>query len=184
MSDPIRTVAEYPGAQWLPAAPSAFRRGRAGKPVVKIILHVTDGHPAASGTAQMFAATGCRTSAHFVVGQAGEIIQCVALDDTAMHAHAANGYSVGIEHAARSPREWSPTDPGLPLSERQIEASAALVQWLCDRYQLPRDRSVIQGHAEADPLTDHSDCPTGVAGGFPWERWTSTAPVCEALPPP
>jgi len=173
-----RTVSEYPGAQWLPAAPSAFRKGRGGKPVSKIVLHITDGHAPAIGTASMFATPGCRTSAHFVIGQAGEVIQCVALDDSAQHAHTANGYTVGIEHCARSPKEWGPGDAGLSLSPAQLEASVALVAWLCERFGLPRDRAHVQGHAEADALTDHADCPTGVAGGWPWERWTG-APICK-----
>ncbi|MDE3097341.1 MAG: N-acetylmuramoyl-L-alanine amidase [Chloroflexota bacterium] len=168
----------YPLARWMPAGPRAFRKGALDRKVTKLVLHVTDGHGVAAGTAEMFASPMSRTSAHLVVGQAGEIVQCVSLDDIAYHAHTANPYTVGIEHCARSPRELGPTDPGLPLSELQIAASVQLVEWLCDRYGLPLDRDHVQGHAEADPATDHTDCPTGVAGGWPWERWCSAAAVC------
>lgn len=163
-----------PIERWFPAASSAFRRGSPGRVVTKIVLHITDGHGIAEDTAEMFAIPGQRASAHFVVGQDGTTIQTVHLDDIAYHAHTANAYTVGIEHCARSPHELSTDDPGLPLSEPQIVASVRLVAWLCDRYGLPRDRAHIQGHAEADPTTTHTDCPTGVAGGFPWERWTAT----------
>lgn len=161
----------YPAATVIPAASSAFRKGTPGRVVSKIVLHVTDGHGVAKDTAQMFATPGQRTSAHFVIGQDGAVVQCVGLDDVAYHAHAASATTVGIEHCARSPRELSPTDAGLPLSEAQIAASVALVEWLCALYGLPRDRAHVQGHAEADPQTTHADCPGGVAGGFPWARW-------------
>jgi N-acetyl-anhydromuramyl-L-alanine amidase AmpD len=170
-------LAEYPGALFLAAASSAYRRGPAKRPVSKIICHITDGHGRAINTAAMFATPGCRTSAHFVIGQDGQIIQCVRLDDIAYHAHLANGTSVGIEHCARSPRELSPSDPGMSLTPVQIERSVELVAWLCARYGLPVDREHVQGHAEADPNTDHKDCPAGVADGWPWERWVG-APVC------
>ena len=170
-------VPDYPAAHWNPAARSAFRQGTPGRKVARVVLHITDGHENALPVAQMFATVGARTSAHFVIGQAGEIIQCVALDDIAYHAHAANGYSVGIEHCARSPGELGHDDPGLPLSEAQIAASVQLVAWLCQRYGLPQDRAHVQGHKEADLATDHDDCPTGVAGGWPWERWTPVPPV-------
>jgi len=47
-----------------------------------IVIHCTDGHPAALGVAQMWqqpGASGKHTSAHFVIGQDGEAIQCVPL---------------------------------------------------------------------------------------------------------
>lgn len=164
---------------------TGYRRGVPGRRVSKIVLHVTDGHGSASDTADMFAQPGAKTSAHFVVGQAGEIFQCVPLDDIAYHAHTANGYTIGIEHCARAPKELNGRpgpylhggDPGLPLSEAQIAASVKLVTWLCARYGLAQDRDHIQGHKEADPNTDHDDCPIGVAGGFPWARWCPGAAV-------
>lgn len=169
----------YPTATFLPAARSAFRRGSPRRKVTRIILHITDGQKFAFRTAEMFSTPGCRHSAHFVVGQEGAIYQCVDLDDIAYHAHTANGLSIGIEHCARSPKEWDRSDPGMPLTELQIAASVKLVQWLCDRYGLPLDRAHVMGHKEADPATDHDDCPEGVAGGWPWARWCpdlTTAP--------
>lgn len=180
--DAPRTVAEYPGAQWLPAHPSRVRVGTPGRKVTLIVDHITSGHPEALGTAQMFARAPVPpeepSSAHFVIGQAGEVIQCVALDDIAKHAHDCNGHSIGIEHSAREPGEFGHNDAGLPLSPAQIEASVALHLWLCARLQLPRDAAAIQGHAAADPKTTHKGCPTAVAGGWPWERWIGAPPVC------
>jgi N-acetyl-anhydromuramyl-L-alanine amidase AmpD len=163
-------TAEYPGAKWVPAATSSYRHG-CDRKISRIIMHITDGRSIAENTAAMFGTPGCRTSAHFVIGQDGQVVQCVAIDNIAYHAHKQNAISVGVEHCARSPHEFSPQDPGLPLSEYQIMASVALTRWLCTRFALPMDRGHVLGHAEADPDTDHSDCCEGVAGGWPWYRW-------------
>src|SRR5690349_12694747 len=85
-----------------------------------VVIHCTDGHGVAENTAQMFAKPlggGKHASAHFVIGQDGEVIQCVPLAYAAYHAHAANSHSIGVEHCARTPGELSKTDPGLPPSD-------------------------------------------------------------------
>lgn len=151
---------DYPSATAMPADPSNFHNGRS-VPVSLIVIHCTDGHADPKGTAEMWQTPGHKSSAHFVIGQDGSVIQAVALSDTAWHAHQCNGHSIGIEHAARTPREWGPTDAGMPVTQVQLAASAALSAWLCDRFGLPRTRETIQGHAECDSSTDHADCPTG-----------------------
>lgn len=161
-------IDRYPGATWVPADPSNYRR--AGRPAFsRVIIHITDGRPAAMPVAQMWQVPKHGSSAHFVVGQDGTVLQCVALGDVAWHAHAQNGAGVGIEHCARTPRELSPLDPGLEPSDAQYAASAKLVAWLCDLVGLPRNRFNIQGHAEADPATTHLDCPLG--SGWDWDRY-------------
>jgi N-acetyl-anhydromuramyl-L-alanine amidase AmpD len=140
-----------------------------------VIIHVTDGHGSAEGTAGMFATPrelripAVGTSAHFVVGQAGEVVQSVDLGDVANHCHSVNQVSVGIEHCARTPGEFGIHDPGLPLADAQYKASALLVAWLCRVAGLPIDRAHIQGHAEADPVTTHRKCPLGA--GWSWEKF-------------
>ena len=161
---------EYPLASFVQAHPSNYRKGQPGRRITNIVPHCTDGHGAAKGTAEMFAQRNERAaSAHFVVGQAGEVIQCVRLDDIALHAHDANAFSIGIEHCARTPKELGPNDPGLPPTEAQYLASAQLVAWLCDSLGLPRDRNTIQGHAEIDKKTTHTKCPTGC--GWDWDHY-------------
>lgn len=129
--------------------------------VSRIVMHCTSGGPNAHQTAAYFAsgAEGRHASAHFVVGNDGVIVQCVRLADVAFHAHAANASTIGIENCAHM--------PGLPPSAAQYAASAQLVAWLCDLYGLPRDRAHIVGHAEADPSTTHTGCPT--ADGWQWD---------------
>jgi N-acetylmuramoyl-L-alanine amidase len=52
---------------------------------------------------------------------------------------------------------------GLNPTEAQYCASAALVRWLCDKYQIPMDRQHILGHREA-AHTSHT-CP----GDWDWD---------------
>lgn len=160
--------ADYPGAQWVPADKSNYRAaGRAGFSLV--VIHCTDGRDKALPVAEMWQQPHHGSSAHFVIGQDGTVIQCVRLGDIAWHAHEANSYSVGIEHSARTPKELSADDPGLPPSDEQYAASAQLVAWLCYQHGLSPTRTTILGHAEADKTTDHTLCPNGC--GFNWASY-------------
>lgn len=132
--------------------------------ITGIVIHITDGpQRTALGIANYFRdprdaqGRAVQASAHYVVGQQGEIVQCVRDGDVAFHAHDANGWSIGIEHCANT--------RGMGLTEIQYANSAALVSWLCDRYDIPRSRTTIRGHAEADPKTTHKQCP----GGAKWD---------------
>lgn len=150
----------YPAAIWTPAHASNFRKaGRSG--FSKIVVHCTDGRPDPHAVAQMWQTRDHKSSAHFVVGQEGLIIQSVSVADVAWHAHAMNAISVGIEHCARSPRELGASDPGLPPSEAQLASSARLCAWLCKTGEIKVSRENILGHAECDVATTHADCPTG-----------------------
>jgi N-acetyl-anhydromuramyl-L-alanine amidase AmpD len=160
----------YPKALLVPAHPSNYLTLQPKRSTFdKIVIHCTDGHPDARPVAEMWQREGHGSSAHFVVGQDGTVIQAVDLGDVAYHAHAANRRSVGIEHCARTPGEWRVDDPGLPPSDALYLASARLVAWLCLAAGLPIDRATIQGHAEADPATTHKACPLG--SGWAWDRY-------------
>ena len=126
-----------------------------------IIIHATDGRGDPRATARMWQEPNHHSSAHFVVGLDGTIIQAVRLTDVAFHAHQRNSDSVGIEHCCRTPGELGPNDPGLKPTPIQLRHSAELVRWLCEQRDLPLDRTSIKGHAEADPDTTHADCPEG-----------------------
>jgi N-acetyl-anhydromuramyl-L-alanine amidase AmpD len=110
------------------------------------------------------------SSAHFVIGQEGEIIQSVLIKDIAYHAHRRRTAPAwGSSTAPARPASSSPDDPGLPPSEVQLAASARLVAWLCLRCGLPPTRDVIMGHAEIDEVTTHRKCPTGC--GWDWDSY-------------
>lgn len=153
-------IAEVPGASFVPADPSNYRAGERNTYDL-VVVHVTDGHADAQPVAEMWQQPGHGSSAHLVVGQGGEVLQCVPLRDVAWHAHAANERSVGVEHCARTRGELGPGDPGLAPSSVLYAASAQLVAYLLRAAGLPCDRAHAQGHAECDPATTHADCPTG-----------------------
>jgi N-acetyl-anhydromuramyl-L-alanine amidase AmpD len=151
--------AEYLKARWMPADLSNYRQ--AGRDAYeRIIIHCTDGHANPGPVAAMWQEPHHGSSAHFVIGQDGSVVQAVSLRDVAFHAHLANRASVGIEHCCRTPGELGRDDNGLPPSEALLQAGAQLVAWLCHRAKLPINRQTIMGHAEADKDTTHRGCPT------------------------
>jgi N-acetyl-anhydromuramyl-L-alanine amidase AmpD len=112
------------------------------------------------------------SSAHFVVGSDGEVVQCVAEGDCAYHAgnFGVNQRSIGIEcvgHAA-DPATWTPA-----LLEALVELCAGIVE----RHGVP-----VQRTSAGPGFAGHADVPDpykpghfGGAGGhtdpgkfFPW----------------
>jgi N-acetyl-anhydromuramyl-L-alanine amidase AmpD len=162
-------VKDYPLASWMPAHHTNYKISRPVQAPSMIVIHCTDGHPDARPVAEMWQEPNHGSSAHFVIGQDGAVIQTVRIADTAWHAHGANGVAVGIEHCARTPKEWGASDPGLPPSDALYVASARLVRWLCETLAIKPSRVSIVGHAEADAKTTHRVCPTGC--GWDWPRY-------------
>lgn len=146
---------EYPQANRFVAAHSGnFRATSGARTIERIVIHITDGGANINGTIGWFQNPAAQVSAHYVIGQDGEIVQMVRANDVAWHARSANGTSIGIEHVANT--------RGLNPTPAQMCASAALVTWLCDQFGIAVDRSHILGHSEADPRTTHTGCPNAV----------------------
>jgi N-acetyl-anhydromuramyl-L-alanine amidase AmpD len=197
-------VKDYIPAQWLPS--TNYTRGRS-KAITTIVLHHTDGQPRFDRAVEHLTKPGGQVSAHFVVGRGGEVAQLVRLEDTAWHASGVNSVSVGVEHCARTPGEldrgdrWakltrtqraalldpgapaelldSATDPGLQLTDAQLDASAALVAWLLRRLRLAP--AAVLGHCRV-PGTSHLDCGRDVADGGIWD-WQDYRRRLELLDP-
>src|SRR5262249_32449618 len=151
--------------------PTANYRGVSGtRQINRVVIHITDGSGKINGTIDWFKNTDQRNSkgkkiyasAHYIVGRDGEVVQMVRNNDIAGHASSANNDSIGIEHEARSAGERGRNDKGLMPTEEEYCASAALVNWLCNEFNLPMDRQHIVGHNEASPRDGHTDCPDGV----------------------
>lgn len=152
---------EYPRAsRFVPAADGNFGPQHHRRRVRRVVIHITDGGPRIGGTISHFRNPQARVSAHYVVGQDGEVVQMVRNNDMAYHANGANGNSIGIEHVANR--------RGLMPTEAEYCASAALVRWLCAQYGLPLDRAHIMGHAEADRGTRHPSCPSAA---WDWDHY-------------
>ena len=160
------TTAEYPGTSRVAPAPG-FRAMAQPRAIQRIVIHITDG-PTTRSAVNTFISPTARVSAHYLVGQDGEVVQFVAENDIAWHANGANGDSIGIEHVAiqRGGVTYGSTYfPEMFPTDVQYEASAALVSYLCDKYGIPADRAHVLGHAEADTQTTHTSCP----GGANWD---------------
>jgi hypothetical protein len=135
---------------------SPFHSSRNGSPIRKIVLHCTEA--SLSSTLEIFTEdTDRQVSAHYVIDRDGSIIQMVSDSDRANHARGANQDSIGIEHVGRD------TDT---LTTEQGHASASLIRWLLQQYNIPK--SQVYGHDFA-PGYDRSDggtsCPDLLFGG-------------------
>ena len=152
--------ADYRGAVWRPAHRSNYtNRNRGAKQIDMVIIHVAQG--SYSGTISWFQYGGSDVSAHYVVGQKGQVAQCVRNEDIAWHAGnwEYNKKSIGIEHAgyAGDPDTWT---------NRLYRSSAKLSAYLSKRYNIPVDRRHFIGHREV-PGVDKT-CPGSY---FNWEKY-------------
>jgi|JI10StandDraft_1071094.scaffolds.fasta_scaffold00795_31 N-acetyl-anhydromuramyl-L-alanine amidase AmpD len=166
---------EYSGARrYVEARAGHFRVPATPRTIDRIVIHITDG-TSTNGTVGWFrsASNTQRTSAHYVIGQDGEVVQMVRHANIAHHATTANRRSIGIEHVALSPAESrrlrarGRNVAALLPTEEQYRASARLVAWLCCEFAIPVDREHIIGHSEAAQTT-HSDCPNSV---WDWDAY-------------
>ena len=157
----------YSLATWAPSP--NYTRGRSGTAVDLLTIHHTDGQERSDRAIAHLrnAEANKRVSAHFLVGQVGDVYQLVDTEDTAWHCSGWNKRSVGIEHVARTPGELGQDDPGLPLTAVQLKASAKLVAWLLHELKLPIE--AVVPHC-ISPTTTHKDCGRDVSNGgiWPW----------------
>lgn len=134
--------AEYSGARYRQARFYTPGRSRA---VDMIVIHTTGGRY--NGTISWFQDPNNtkKTSAHYVIQSSdGEITQMVKERDTAHHVRGYNSRSIGIEHEAFiAESRW--------YTDAMYRSSAALVRYLCNKYNIPMDRTHIRGHLELDP---------------------------------
>jgi hypothetical protein len=176
---------DYPLATRFVAA-KYYRKSTSPRAIGRVVIHITDGGSRIDGTLHWFQnpvnadGTVRKVSAHYIVGQNGEVVQMVRDDDIAYHAGSANADSIGIEHNARSPRTFNAADSGLYPTAIRYACSAALVRWLCEEHGIPMDREHILGHAEADPRTSHTKCPNAV---WDWDYFMEMVTSAMSLPP-
>lgn len=172
---------DYMPADWIP---SPYRwTGRSGYQAKWIILHGTAGGSTAQAIAAWFQNPQAQVSSHFIIGQDGYVVQCVALADSAW----ANGVvttghdpwwssslnpnfvTVSIEHCKPDPQNAT------PLTAAQEAASFTLIRFLCDTLGIPARQADanggITGHFSIDPV-NRSQCP----GVYPWsDLWAFLA---------
>jgi|GEM_PF-1483324 len=129
---------------------------RNGSGIDMVVVHCTE--IPLKETIKIFQNPGGRqVSAHYVIARDGDIYQMVSDSDRAHHCKGANKNSIGIEHVGGE------TDS---LSDAQTEASAGLVRWLLEQYDIPKSR--VFGHDFApgyDRSKGGTSCPDMLFGG-------------------
>ncbi|MEU9317237.1 N-acetylmuramoyl-L-alanine amidase [Streptomyces sp. NPDC048295] len=111
-----------------------------GIDIDQIVLHDTEGSYASAVANAQLAGTA---SAHYVIRSSdGAVTQMVPTQNLAYHAgnYVTNMHSVGIEHEgfAAQGATW--------YTETQYQASAELVKYLAERFDVPLDRQHVIGH--------------------------------------
>lgn len=139
-----------------------WRARRPGSVVDRVIIHTAQG--TYTGTLMWFASAKSPASAHYVIGEKGQIAQCVPDDMAAFHAGSKtergwNDRSIGIEHAGY-------VDDGKPPSEAMLRASAMVCAKMCHDFGIPVDRQHIIGHVEV-PGATHTD----PGAEWPWDHY-------------
>lgn len=145
-----------------------------------IVLHYTGMSDAASAIVRLCTA-GTEVSAHYVVLEDGNIVQCVRESERAWHAGASswagetdiNSRSIGIEIVNRG-HDLGYTD--FPL--RQIAAVIALCKGIMLRREIPKHR--VLGHSDVAPSRKKDP-----GEKFPWRLladsgvglWVEPAPI-------
>lgn len=139
----------------IPFIPSPNFARKNNRNIDKIVIHITQGSFASA--IGWFKMKTSSVSSHFLVSQAGEVVQMVKIKDIAWHAKPWNTRSIGIEHEGFFNYHGKNTN----FTEKQYKASAEIVRELAFKYNIPLDRNHIIGHREVPGVT--KTCP-----GYNW----------------
>lgn len=168
---------------------------RDGAVVRWLIVHGTAGGTSAQNIATWFADPASQVSAHYVVGQDGVVVRCVAENNAAWANGIISGPAGTSGDGVHHDSWWdsSPLWGGIPnpnpvtisiehvkphtdnsdsLTAAQRTASFALILDICKRNRIPMRKADgsggITGHFSMDPV-NRSRCP----GPYPWDDlWT------------
>jgi hypothetical protein len=121
----------------------------------KVVLHCTEASLASTLT-EFKKADGRQVSAHYVVDRNGDIYQMVRDSERANHCMGANESSIGIEHVG------SENDP---LALKQAKASATLIRWLLQQYDIPRTNVFGHDFTPGYSRPSGTSCPDKLFGG-------------------
>lgn len=128
----MESAAEKPAVDRVETTTHRSSRDRTA--IDHIVVHYTTSRNI-EGSISHFKTGTPRTSAHYIVGQDGTLVQMVPDEDRAWHAgnSAMNARSIGIEHVAA---------PGDAITDPQARASFALIRWLMENYRIPIDNVI------------------------------------------
>lgn len=132
----------------------AARRGERMKEVTDIAIHYV-GNPGTSAQANRdyFAQPDTQVSAHFLIGLAGEVIQCIPLDEKSSATNERNRDTISIEVC-------HPDATG-QFTQASYDSLVRLTAWLCDTAGIGRDRVIrhydVTGKACPLYFVDHPE---------------------------
>jgi N-acetyl-anhydromuramyl-L-alanine amidase AmpD len=134
--------------------PSPNHSSRNGARIDKVVLHCTEA--SLDSTLKEFQKPiGRQVSAHYVIDRNGDIYQMVEDSERANHCRGANEASIGIEHVGKD------TDS---LTDKQTDASAALIRWLLEQYDIPREKVFGHDFTPGYNLPGGTSCPDKLFG--------------------
>jgi hypothetical protein len=144
---------------------TSHRSERGGRDIDHIVIHYTTSRNI-EGSISHFVSGSPQVSAHYIVGQDGELVQMVPDADAAWHAGSSdmNRRSIGIEHVAKA---------GDKITAEQEATSAALIRWLAERYGIPSAN--IIPHAAVKATSCPGDLFAGYGGKAGADKATQTA---------
>jgi N-acetylmuramoyl-L-alanine amidase/Mannosyl-glycoprotein endo-beta-N-acetylglucosaminidase len=107
---------------------TTHKSSRNGAVIDHIVIHYTTSRNI-EGTIEHFKNGSPRTSAHYIVGRDGALVQMVADSERAWHAGNTNmnAHSIGIEHVAKI---------GDEITDEQAKKSSSLIRWLMQEYSV------------------------------------------------
>jgi N-acetyl-anhydromuramyl-L-alanine amidase AmpD/methionine-rich copper-binding protein CopC len=138
---------DYPLAKWVAGTPGIYYGENDGFGKVFVVIHDMEGYYASVVSGFQ---TRTDASVHYCLnsaqdnagdGPAGEITQLVEEKYYAWHAITLNRYSLGIEH------EGFANNPAW-FTDAMYLSSSKLVKYMCDKYNIPKDRNHIVAHGE------------------------------------
>ncbi|MCX6138874.1 MAG: Ig-like domain-containing protein [Ignavibacteriales bacterium] len=141
---------DYPLAKWVSAAAGHWYTSGNGRNFV--VIHDMEGYYVS--TISYFQMASTQASAHFCVNSgyqangrpAGEITQMVELQYWAWHVVCWNLWMIGIEHEGF-------VNNGAWYTNEMYQSSAKLTSFICDKFNIPKDRNHIIGHSEWQNVT-------------------------------
>jgi hypothetical protein len=166
-----------------PYVPAAHFTASNRKQNTAIVVHTAECAESSKAAENLQAWTAGKAASqaswHFAV-DADSVTQSVLEKDVAWHAGAANGWSLGIEHAGYASQGAAGWDDD--FSRKTLELSARLAAELCARWSIPVRRLTVEEMkaGRRDGFCGHVDVNAAFNGGkghvdpgphFPWDSY-------------
>lgn len=163
-------------ANFIQAASSNYQVGRAGKPILYVVIHSIVGSAASAIAA--FKNPARIASSTYIVAWNGDVTQMVREQDTPYTNgnFDVNQKSITIEHDDQG-------QPNIIRPDALYEASARLIADICKRHNIPINSSRIFGHRDVRIIFG-SGTNTACPAGLDVNRLITRAAQLAAPPPP